>query len=118
MIHQHTSKTVSLSFDLMIKRLYTKKTRGKVSIRVKLPPILQQLSGIETCEVTGYTVGGCLKSLEMQFPNIKNYLLDRQGRLLGIFGIYLNSEGIYPVGLDTPVRDNDEIVILNFITGG
>jgi len=89
-----------------------------VSIRVKLPLILQRLSGIEKCEVTGYTVGECLKSLEMRFPNIKNYLVDRQGRLLGIFGIYLNSEGIYPVDLDTPVQDNDEIIILNFITGG
>ena len=89
-----------------------------MSIRVKLPPILQQLGGIETCEVTGHTVGECLKSLEMQFPDIKEYLFDRQGRLLRIFGIYLNSEGIYPVELDTPVQDNDEIIILNFITGG
>jgi len=88
-------------------------------VRVKLPPILQELGcGAETCEVTGQTVGECLKSLEMQFPDIKDYLFDRQGRLLRIFGIYLDSDGIYPVELDTPVQDNDEIVILNFITGG
>jgi molybdopterin converting factor small subunit len=85
-------------------------------VRVKLPPILQELGcGVETCEVTGHTVGECL---ETQFPNIKDYLFDRRGRLLRIFGIYLNCEGIYPVELDTPVQDNDEIVILNFITGG
>ena len=77
-------------------------------VRVKLPPILQEPSGgAETCEVTGATVGECLESLERQFPKLKDYLFDRQGRLLGIFGIYLNSEGIYPVGLDTPVQDND-----------
>jgi molybdopterin synthase sulfur carrier subunit len=88
-------------------------------VRIKLPPILQELSGgAEICEVTGSTVGECLKSLERQFPKIKDYLFDRRGRLLGIFGIYLNSEGIYPVGLDTPVQDGDEIVILNFIMGG
>lgn len=90
-----------------------------MKVRVKLPPILQELGcGAETCEVTGHTVGECLKSLERQFPRIKDYLFDRQGRLLGIFGIYLNSGGIYPVGLDTQVRDGDEIVILNFIMGG
>jgi molybdopterin converting factor small subunit len=90
-----------------------------MKVRVKLPPILQELSGgAEICEVTGQTVGECLKSLERQFPKIKDYLFDRQGRLLAIFGIYLNSEGIYPVGLNTPVQGGDEIVILNFIMGG
>ena len=92
---------------------------GKMSVRVKLPPVLRELScGVETCEVGGRTVGECLKSLEGQFPGIKDYLFDRQGRLLGIFGIYLNSDGLSPVELDTPVQDGDEIVILNFLMGG
>ncbi len=90
-----------------------------MSVRVKLPPILQEFSrGVETCEVTGSTIGECLESLETQFPGIKEYLFDRQGRLLRIFGIYLNSDGLNPVELDTPVQDNDEIVILNFLMGG
>jgi molybdopterin converting factor small subunit len=90
-----------------------------MSVRVKLPPILQELGrGVETCEVTGRTVGECLKDLEAQFPGIKEYLFDRQGRLLCIFGIYLNSDGLYPVELDIPVQDDDEIVILNFLIGG
>jgi molybdopterin synthase sulfur carrier subunit len=90
-----------------------------MSVRVKLPPVLKEFSrGVEVAEVSGRTVGECLKSLERQFPKIKDYLFDRQGRLLGIFGIYLDSEGIYPVELDTPVQDGDELVILNFIMGG
>ena len=90
-----------------------------MSVRVKLPPILQELSGgVETGEVTGSTVGECLKSLEEQFPKIKGYLFDSQGRLFGIFGVYRDAEGISSVGLDTPVKDGDEIVILNFIMGG
>jgi molybdopterin synthase sulfur carrier subunit len=90
-----------------------------MSVTVKLPPILQEFSGgVETCEVSGQTVGECLNSLEGQFPGIKESLFDRRGRLLRIFGIYLNSDGLYPVKLDTPVQDNDEIVILNFIIGG
>lgn len=89
-----------------------------MSIRIKLPPILQQLSGVEIYEVTGRTVGECLKSLETQIPDIKDRLFDRQGHLLRVFGIYLNSDGIRPVDLNTPVQDNDEIIILNFLTGG
>lgn len=49
---------------------------------------------------------------------MREYLRDRQGGLLGIYRIYLNADGIHPVGLDTPVRENDEIIILNLIIGG
>ncbi|MBA7633114.1 Sulfur carrier protein CysO [subsurface metagenome] len=88
-------------------------------MRVKLPPILQEPSGgVETPEVIGRTVGDCLESLEEQFPGIKDYLFDRQGKLLRIFGIYLNADGLRPIELDTTVRDGDEIVILNFLMGG
>jgi len=86
---------------------------------VKLPPALQELSGgVETVEVTGRTVGECLEELEAQFPGIKESLFDRRGRLLRVFGIYLNSDGLHPVELDTPVQGGDEIVILNFLMGG
>jgi len=89
-----------------------------MSTRVKLPPILQRVCGTDTCEVTGDTVGKCLESLKTQFPAIKDYLLDRQGQLLGIYRIYRNAEGLRPVDMDTSVGDNDEIIILNLITGG
>ena len=86
---------------------------------MKLPPILQEFSGgVETLEVNGRTVNECLEKLEMQFPGMRESLLDRQGKLLSVFGIYLNSDGLYPVELDTPVHDGDEIVILNFLMGG
>jgi molybdopterin converting factor small subunit len=90
-----------------------------MSVRVKLPSVLQEFScGAETCVVTGKTVGECIKNLEMRFPNIKDQLFDRQGKLLRIFGIYLNSDGIQPVDMDTPVQENDELIILSFIMGG
>jgi len=90
-----------------------------MSVRLKLPPILQEFSGgVETLEASGRTVGECLEELEEQSPGMKESLLDRQGKLLRAFGIYLNSDGLHPVELDTPVRDGDEIVILNFLMGG
>lgn len=90
-----------------------------MSVRVKLPPILQETSGgIEVAEVTGRTVGECLDGLEKRFPGITDHLFDRQGKLLRVFGIYLNADGLRPIELDTKVRDGDEIVILNFLMGG
>jgi molybdopterin synthase sulfur carrier subunit len=90
-----------------------------MSVRVKLPPILQGPSGgIEAPEVTGRTVAECLENLEKRFPGIKEVLFDRQGKLLRVFGIYLNADGLRPVELETKLRDGDEIVILNFLMGG
>ena len=90
-----------------------------MSVRVKLPPALKELSGgVETLEVNGRTVAECLEELEALLPGIKEVLLDRQGKLLRAFGIYLNSDGLHPVELDSPVQDGDEIVILNFLMGG
>jgi molybdopterin converting factor small subunit len=54
----------------------------------------------------------------MKFPGIREVLLDRQGKLLRAFGIYLNADGLHPVELDTKLCDGDEIVILNFLMGG
>jgi hypothetical protein len=54
----------------------------------------------------------------MRFPGVKNHLFDRQGKLLRIFGIYLKSNGIHRVDMDTPVQENDELIILSFIMGG
>ena len=90
-----------------------------MSVKIKLPPVLQEFSGgVETLEASGRTVGECLKELEEQFPGIKEVLLDRQGKLLRVFGIYLNSDSLHPIELDTPVQGGDEIVILNFLMGG
>jgi molybdopterin synthase sulfur carrier subunit len=90
-----------------------------MSVRVKLPPILQEFSGgIETIEVSGRTVSECLEKLEAQFPGMRESLLDRQGKLLRVFGIYLNADGLHPVEMDTQLQDGDEIVILNFLMGG
>jgi len=90
-----------------------------MSVRVKLPPALQELGGgVETLEVSGRTVAECLEELEAQIPGVKEVLFDRQGKLLRAFGIYLNENVLRPIELDTTVRDGDEIVILNFLMGG
>jgi molybdopterin synthase sulfur carrier subunit len=89
-----------------------------VNIKIRLPPVVQPDCGAETCEVNGETVGECLEELEARFPAIKEHLLDRQGNLLSIFGIYMNNGGIHRVGMGTPVHDGDEIIILNLIMGG
>ena len=90
-----------------------------MSIKVKLHPILQKLTGgHELVEVTGHTTGECLENLESRFPVIKQLIRDKQGQLRRYCEILVNSESTYPKGLTTPVKDGDQIDIVVFFGGG
>jgi molybdopterin converting factor small subunit len=91
----------------------------KISIKVRLHPILQHLAGgQEVIEVTGHTTGECLENLENRFPDIKKMIRDKQGQLRSYCEILVNSESTYPRELTTPVKDGDQIDIVVFVTGG
>ena len=83
-----------------------------------MPPILQELgSGVETYEVNGHTVGECLESLERQFPKLKDYLFDRQGRLLGIFGITLMTLSVVYGVSHMPIYRSSVILLFEIVIG-
>ena len=86
-----------------------------MSIRVRLHPILQKLTGgQEMVEVTGHTTGECLENLESRFPVIKQLIRDKRGQLRRYCEILVNSESTYPKELTTPVKDGDQIDIVVF----
>ena len=90
-----------------------------MSIKVDIPSSLQCFaSDIVVAEVDGSTVGECLEHLIKQFPDIKQALLDKSGKLDMFGDIYLNGESIYPEGLAKPVKDGDELYLAIFVAGG
>ena len=90
-----------------------------MSIKVKLHPILQKLTGgQEEVEVTGHTTGECLENLENRFPVIKQMIRDNRGQLRRYCSILVNSESTYPNELITPVKNGDHIDIEVFFGGG
>jgi len=90
-----------------------------MSIKIDIPSYLQPCtSNMEVVEVNGSTVGGCLDHLVKQFPDIKKMLFDKNGKLFGYVGIYVNGEDSYPEELAKPVKDGDEFNILYIIGGG
>jgi len=90
-----------------------------VSVKVKLNPILERLvGGQDVIEVRGSTTGECLRSLEEQFPSIKQETRDKRGRLAAHFTIFVNSKHAYPKELTTPVKKGDEIEIGIIANGG
>jgi molybdopterin converting factor small subunit len=90
-----------------------------MAIKIVIPSYLQPFaSNIETVEVNGSTVGGCLNNLAKRFPDIEKMIFNKNGRLLNYIGIYVNGEDAYPGELVKPVRDGDELHILYLIGGG
>ena len=91
-----------------------------MSIKIRLHPYLKKFThGHEVVETTGQTIGECINDLEIQFPELKQQLHDKQGELLSYYAIYISSsDGFYPEEVSTPVSDGDELVILTVPTGG
>jgi molybdopterin converting factor small subunit len=75
-------------------------------------------NNMEVVEVNGSTVGGCLKHLVKQFPDMKKQLFSRTGELFEYIIIPVNGESTYPEQLAKLVKDGDELNIVVIIGGG
>lgn len=90
-----------------------------MSVKVNLHKTHRQYTnGQEIVEVNGKNVGECLKDLVKQYPDLKNDIFDKKGRLLSVLEIYLNGASAYPDELAKEVKDGDEIHLLVMLAGG
>jgi molybdopterin converting factor small subunit len=90
-----------------------------MGVRVNINEALRYCTnGLDIVEVTGSTVGECLRQLVKQCPNIRQRLFDKDGNLVTYVGIYLNEQSVDAEGLAKPIKDEDEISIVLMVTGG
>ena len=69
--------------------------------------------------VAGSTVGAVLTDLTAQYPNLRQHLYAESGELRAFVNVYLNEEDIRHItGADTPVQDQDRLMIVPSIAGG
>lgn len=79
--------------------------------------VWQELTnGQATIEVSGDTLGQCLRHLVKQFPGIEKEIFDKDGRLSDYPCIFVN--GKFTEELAEPVKDGDEIDMIAPIGGG
>ncbi len=90
-----------------------------MSIKINIHPILYHFTNDQdVVEVNGSTVGECLEQLAAQFPEIRQGLFDKDGKMLNYVDIYVNGDSAYPEELAKPVKDGDELHIVLAISGG
>jgi molybdopterin converting factor small subunit len=90
-----------------------------MSVTVNIGQILSHYANDQVLiEVSGNTVGVCLKDLAKKFPSIEKALFSQSDQLRNFISVYINRKSVYPDELQKPVKDGDEIQIILLIGGG
>jgi molybdopterin synthase sulfur carrier subunit len=90
-----------------------------MSVSVKIPTQLRAATeGEALASVDGSTVGEVLDSLYERFGELRSRIAE-DGGLRRFVNVYVDGEDIrFLDGLDTPVKDGDEVTILPAVAGG
>jgi molybdopterin converting factor small subunit len=91
-----------------------------MAIVVRIPSALRSLSrGHAEVALIGETVASVLDALFIEYPALKPYLTDADGRLRSFIKIVLNETDIRILSnLETCLKDGDNIFIIPAIAGG
>jgi sulfur-carrier protein len=87
---------------------------------IRIPTPLRKLTdGKEEVKVTGATVRAALDDLDRLHPGLRGRIFDDSGAVRKFINVFAAEEDIrFLQGLDTPVKDSDEISIVPAIAGG
>ena len=87
---------------------------------IKIPPVLRgSVGGEKEVQASGSDVKEVLRSLASQHPATESQLFSEDGELNRYVNVYLNDEDVRVLeGLDTPVKEQDTLVILPAMAGG
>lgn len=91
-----------------------------MAVKVRIPTPLQNLTG-GAAEVIaeGKTVRELIEDLERRYAGMKARLCDENGEIRRFVNIFVNEEDIrFLKGLDTELKEGDEVSIIPAIAGG
>jgi len=75
--------------------------------------------GLKDTPAKGKTLTDIIHAAEQNFPGIRSYLLDEQGRLRQHVNIFIDGDLIKDRSdLSDPLSDNSEIYIMQALSGG
>ena len=94
-----------------------------MAVEVRIPTILRTYTGDQkSVEANGASLSALIDDLESNHPGIKDRLVeDKDGSvdLRRFVNVYVNDEDVrFLGGLDAPVADGDQVVVLPAVAGG
>jgi molybdopterin synthase sulfur carrier subunit len=94
-----------------------------MAVEVRIPTILRTYTdGEKAVPGQGATLAELIEDLESNHPGIKERLVeakDGQNDLRRFVNVYVNDEDVrFTGGLDTSVKDGDQVVVLPAVAGG
>jgi sulfur-carrier protein len=86
-------------------------------VRVRIPTPLRSYTAQQSVvDAVGDTVDDVLRDLDQQFPGLRFRVVDEQGRLRQHMRIFINID--INRDLTTRLTDNDELTIMQALSGG
>jgi molybdopterin synthase sulfur carrier subunit len=91
--------------------------RDRASVKVRIPdPLRSYTDRQKVVEATGDTVGAVLSDLDRQFPGIRFRMVDEQNQIRKHMKVFVNDDAVRD--LATPLRQDDEVTIMQALSGG
>ncbi|MXG88376.1 MoaD/ThiS family protein [Nocardioides flavescens] len=90
-----------------------------MAIEVRIPTILRTYTGDQkSVTAEGTTLSALIDDLEANHSGIKDRLIDN-GDLRRFVNVYVNDEDVrFLGGLEAPLKDGDQVVVLPAVAGG
>lgn len=85
-------------------------------MKVLIPTPLLSYTRQREVAASGATLAEVLGDLERQFPGIRFRMIDEQDRMRPHIRFFVNGEQVF--GLTQPLRDSDEVLIVQALSGG
>ncbi len=87
---------------------------------LKIPtPLRSYANGQSEVNVSGSTVAAAVSDLTTQFPALKPHLFKEDGELRAFVNVFKGEDNINDLqGLQTPVAENERLMIIPSIAGG
>jgi molybdopterin converting factor small subunit len=85
-------------------------------VKVRIATPLLSYTGAREVEAQGGTVGELLDDLEQRHPGLRFRMVDEQNRIRPHMRVFVNREAVR--GLDAPLAPDDDVQILQALSGG
>ncbi len=86
-------------------------------MKVHIPsPLLSYTNQQNDVEANGLSIAEMLDDLNRQYPGIRFRMIDEQDAIRPHMKIFVNGEQVW--GLETALKDSDEVYILQALSGG